>query len=71
MRFYRVQPWPGGIGSPPADVIKKVEGSDELDAAERILRMQLQVRPRANAYIRAMVLELGKGGSPTMLYAAE
>jgi hypothetical protein len=71
MRFYRVQPWPQGIGNPPAGVFKKVEGNDALDAAERIVQAPLQVKPRGNAYIRALVLELGKGGSPTMLYAAE
>jgi hypothetical protein len=71
MRFYRVQPWPQGIGNPPADVFKKVEGSDARDAAERILQTPLQVKPRANAHIRALVLELGKGGSPTVIYAAE
>ncbi len=71
MGYYRVQPWPQGIGNPPAGVFKKVEGSNPLDAAERILQTQLQVKPRSNAYIRALVLELGKGGSPTMIYAAE
>ena len=71
MGYYRVQPWPQGIGNPPTSVFKRVEGSDPLDAAERIIQAPLQVKPRANADIRALVLELGKGGSPTIIYAAE
>ena len=71
MQIFQVQPWPKGVGNSEISNYLKVEAADELDAAERILRMPLQRETRHDMYIRAFVRRSGTHGLPTKIFAAD
>jgi hypothetical protein len=73
MPFFQVRPYPKGVGNSDVSNYIKVEASDELDAAQRVLQMPLQREPRHDMYIRAFVHRLGAWprGAPTNIYAAD
>lgn len=71
MPIFNVQPWPKGVGNSPLAPYEKVEAVDELDAAQRLLKMPLQREPRPDMYIRAFVRGPTHKGAPIAIYAAE
>jgi hypothetical protein len=73
MQIFQVQPWPKGVGNSEVSDYVKVEATDELDAAERLLKMPLQLNDRHDMYIRAFVRRLGgrPHGAPTKVFAAD
>jgi ribosomal protein L16/L10AE len=49
----------------------KIEGADELDAAQRLMKIPLQRTARPDMYIRAFVHHNVTQGAPIKIYAAE
>ena len=69
--MFEVQSWPQGMGKPTVARYVKVEASDELDAARRLLRIPLQREERRDTHVRALVRKLGAIDGTTKIYAAE
>jgi hypothetical protein len=71
MPIFRVQALPNGPGASPFPDYVKVEGADELDAAQRHVKVPLQREARPDMYIRAFVHRNIPRGAPTKIYAKE
>ncbi|HUE11921.1 MAG TPA: hypothetical protein VMQ54_13310 [Steroidobacteraceae bacterium] len=73
MQIFQVQPWPKGVGNSTVSGYVKVEAIDDLDAAERVLKMPLQREARHDMYIRAFVRRLGARphGASTKIYSRD
>jgi hypothetical protein len=71
MQTFRVQPLPNGPGASPMTDYVKIEGADELDAAQRLMKIPLQRTARPDMYIRAFVHHNVTQGAPIKIYAAE
>jgi hypothetical protein len=73
MEIFQVQPWPKGVGNSEFSDYVKVEAADELEAAERVLKMPLQLDDRHDMFIRAFVRRLGgrQHGATTKVFAAD
>jgi hypothetical protein len=71
MQIFQVQPWPKGIGNSEVSSYVRIEAANELDAAERVLQMPLQIEARHDMYIRAFVRRFGARphGAPTKIFA--
>jgi hypothetical protein len=70
--IFRVQRWPNGLWALPVTYWVNVEGKDELDAAQRLMKIPLQREARHDMYVRAFVRRKDIPGRPsTKIYAAQ
>jgi hypothetical protein len=64
MKTFKVRALPNGD-------YQDVRGSDEVDAAERLLQIPLQLQPRSNIDARALVRGPAHRGNSILLYAKD
>jgi hypothetical protein len=69
--IFHVWPLRDDSESLPLSPYVRVEGIDELDAAQRLLGIPLQRQPRSNMHLRALVRGQTHRGAPILLYAKE
>ena len=71
MSIFQVKSLPNGIENSSSIEYEKIEGLNELDAAQRLLHIPLQTEPRHITFLRALVRGPAYLGTSIPVYAAE